>query len=296
MNDSDDLNTDNERIRDVYAYYGLAVYLAQNVERGLSMVLALDGQSMDMTAWDFDARLAENYQCTFGDLVSRFLKSSLAASSDLSERLQRANKQRNDLAHQYFWDRATQFVSPDGQLEMIAELRRIKAEFESLDDDLTKLQETAIKNRGEELDGFHLRVKDHFEGFLAGTKIPHNPERVPNHIEVIAIQEWRSNPNKPGNLVLISKEGRYLVPGERGICYGPASIPSGTTVRPLAFGGALPAKTNPRPKTTASWNYGIPLANGYVLRAQTKSTLRTGRFYVWIQKPQPKKRLIQGFL
>jgi hypothetical protein len=37
------------------------MYLAQNVERGLSMALALEGQSQHMTTWDYDARLAENH-------------------------------------------------------------------------------------------------------------------------------------------------------------------------------------------------------------------------------------------
>ena len=105
------------------------MYMAQNVERELSMLVALEGLSTGMTAWDFDARLAENYQSTFGDLVSKFLSSSQGVSSGLSGQLQRANEQRNDLAHHYFWDRGIQFVSPDGQMAIIAELRQIKPTF-----------------------------------------------------------------------------------------------------------------------------------------------------------------------
>ena len=46
---------------------------------------------------------------------------------------------------------------------------------------------------------------------------------------------------------------------------------------------------NPRPKTASAWNYGIPLADGFVLRAQTKSGLDPGQFWVWIQRPQSSK-------
>lgn len=265
------------------------MYMAQNVERELSMLVALEGLSTGMTAWDFDARLAENYQSTFGDLVSKFLSSSQGVSSGLSGQLQRANEQRNDLAHHYFWDRGIQFVSPDGQMAIIAELRQIKVEFESLDDDLTVLQEAALRRRGEDIDSFRLRVEKNLHGYLSGVAFPHSPERVPNKVLVVAAEEWRSDPDKPGNLVLFSKEGRYLVPGERGICCGPTAMPKGLVSRSLSFDKAFPAELNPRPKTTSAWNYGILLANGFVFRAQIRSGLKAGQFRVWIQRPQPGK-------
>ncbi|WP_188555483.1 hypothetical protein [Edaphobacter dinghuensis] len=280
-------DSESDQIRDVYAYYGLAMYMAQNLERGLAMLLALERQKEGMTAWDFDARLAENYQSTFGDLVSRFLKSPLAASSGLSAHLQRANEQRNDLAHQYFWDRGIQFVSPEGRLAMIAELRQMKTEFERLDDDLQAFQEADLKARGEDIHGFRSRVNASLHGYLSGSAIPHSPELLPNKVTVVAAEEWCSTPDRPGNLVLISREGRFLVPGGWGLCYGPPTIPNGSVARPLAFDRAFPAELNPRPKTSSSWNYGIPLANGYVLRAQTLPGLEIGQFRVWIQPPQP---------
>jgi len=83
------LSLESESIRDVYAHFGLALYLAQGLERQLSQVLALDGDTSHITAWDFDARLAENYQSTFGDLVSRFSRSHSTTSAELCQRLQR---------------------------------------------------------------------------------------------------------------------------------------------------------------------------------------------------------------
>jgi hypothetical protein len=172
---------------------------------------------------------------------------------------------------------------------MIAELRLMQADFESLDDDLSKIFDAQIESRGEDLGSFRARSEAHLDRFLSGIEIPHNPEKVPNHMEVVAAQVWHSDPSKPGNLILVSKEGRYLVPGERGLCYGPPSTPAGTTAGALVLSKAFPAKINPRPKTTAPWNYGIPLANGYVLRAETKPGLAPGLFHTWIQKPRSAK-------
>jgi hypothetical protein len=221
--------------------------------------------------------------------VSKFLSSSQGASSGLSARLQRANEQRNDLAHHYFWDHGIQFTSPDGQMAMIAELSQMRVDFDSLDDHLAAHQEAALSRRGEDIDSSRLRVENNLHGYLSGVVLPHSPERVPNKVVVVAGEEWCSDPDKPGSLVLISKEGRYLVPGERGICYGPTAIPKGSVSRPLSFDKAFPAELNPRPKTTSAWNYGIPLANGYVLRAQPRPGLEARQFRVWIQRPQPGK-------
>lgn len=282
----DTLSPESQRVRDVYAHYGLVMYLAQNAERALSMILALEGQSQHITRWDYDARLAENYQSTFGGLVSKFIALPIALSSGLSDRLQRASLQRNDLAHQYFWDRAIQFASSGGQLKMIAELKQLEAEFTALDDDLGLIVDAFLQGRGDSVDDFHTRAEVSIHAFLSGTQTPHNPASVPNRIEVMAAQVWRVDPGEPGNLVLISSDGRYLVPGERGICYGPISVPTGVTSRALSFDKAFPVQINPRPKTTVPWNYGIPLANGHVLRAETKPDLAPGQFHVWIQRPR----------
>jgi hypothetical protein len=107
-------------------------------------------------------------------------------------------------------------------------------------------------------------------------------------------QEWRSDVSKGGNLVLISKGGRYLVPGEKGLCDGPFAAPAGSSVKNLSFEKAFPATVNPRPKITSLWNYGIPLANGYLLRAQTKAGSAPNEFFVFIQHPRTKATHSKG--
>lgn len=193
---------------------------------------------------------------------------------------------RNDLAHQYFWDRAVQFTSADGQVEMISELRQMQREFESLDDDLEVLLHTVVRNRGQDLESFWANVERRFQGLISGVDVPHSPERVPKQIEVVSAEEWRSDLNKPGTLVLVSREGRYLVTGERGLCYGPRVIPPGKIVMAFSLEGAFPAVINPRPKVSAVSNYGIPLAGGFVLRVATRPGLPPGQFLTWIQRPR----------
>src|SRR5258707_168364 len=62
----------SQQIRDVYAHYGHAMNQAQNVEESLAILLAVSFESNPMTAWDYDARIAANFQANFKDLVTRF--------------------------------------------------------------------------------------------------------------------------------------------------------------------------------------------------------------------------------
>ncbi len=91
------------------------------------MLLAVFGEAELMTVWDYDARLAENFQSTFGALVTKFAELAGPRHVRLTEQLKKAVDDRNDLAHQYFWDRVSQFCSSDGRAQMITELNWITA-------------------------------------------------------------------------------------------------------------------------------------------------------------------------
>ena len=254
------------------------------------MVLALKSQSKLMNKWDLDARLAENYNSTFGELVKIFVASTDPKPVGFDDRLQKALRQRNDLAHQYFWDRGIKFCSNNGRAEMLAELHQMQKEFTTLDDDLAELIEARIQQQGQNIEAFRTRIADSLREMIAGTREPHNPERVPNPIELIGAEVWRPNLSEPGNLVLITRDGKYLIPGEKGLCYGPPEPPSGSNVVTHLYERAFPATINPRPKTEISWNYGIPLANGYILRAETKPDNAAHEFYVSIKRSATRNK------
>lgn len=280
------LDVEAEEIRDVYAHYGLAMYLAQSVERGLSMVVSLVETTNGATTWDFDARLAECYAMTFGELVTRFSALPPASHLDLASRLRLAVGDRNMLAHQYFWDRAVSFNVTEGRGKMLTELQRMQAEFEAIDHDLAALSKSEMTVRGDTPEDLSARTMTVMNGYLDGTLMPQDPLRVPNKIEVVAVQVWRPRKEPHGTLVFVTGEGHHLVPGEKGLVYGPARMPQDYVVEAVDFADAFPVELNPRPKTAVPWNYGIPLANGYVLRAQTRSDAKPGVFFLWIQRPR----------
>ena len=287
-------SSEEEEIREVYAHYGLAMYLAQNLERGLAMVLALMSHSDRRTAWDWEAQLAQHYESTMGTLVGRFTAQYLAQEPVLTASLSVANDHRNELAHHYFWDRGLQFCSAQGRMDMLSELKQIQRNFRQLDDALICLAEEMLEQQGQDVQAFRARTEVSLHALLSGATEPRNPEVVPNPVELVQAQEWRSGGKPHSNLVFLTKDSRVLAPGEWGLCYGPQSPPTDTVVQKVSLESALPAIVNPRPKTSTPWNYGIPLSNGYILRTKVQDHNQPNNFSVWIQKPAGKGTIRRG--
>lgn len=259
------LDAESEQIREVYAHFGLAMYQAQNLERALAILLAVFGDSKPMTAWDYDARLAENFKSTFGPLVGKFATLSDPACTALLKPLEKAVDDRNELAHHYFWDRATQFFSSDGRAHMIEELLILGNRFKFLDGRSMELARRIAQQRGLTKEALETETESEIKRLLSGTSEPYKPERVPNPVEIVSACEWRAESTVKCALVLVSNDAKYLLLGERGLCYGPQNIPVEELVVKKNFARALPAVVNPRPKKCVPWDYAITLANGYTL-------------------------------
>ncbi len=141
--------------------------------------------------WDYDARLAESFQSTFGALVTKFAELAAPEHTRLTDQLAKAVDDRNDLAHHYFWDRVAQFCSSEGRAQMITELNWMMFRFEYLDQELAGLTREYTKRKGISAEALESSTADHLKELLAGLMEPHNPQRVPNPVEIVAAYEWR---------------------------------------------------------------------------------------------------------
>lgn len=107
MTNRDDL------VRDTYAHFGLAMCKAQVLEHGI----------------EIDTFIDQQFENTLGQLV-RELKKYVAVPADLSEVLSEALVKRNWLAHDYFREHATDFVTEIGCSRMISELEAVQRFFD----------------------------------------------------------------------------------------------------------------------------------------------------------------------
>jgi hypothetical protein len=133
MNDQQEF----DQIRDVYAHFGLAVYLAQCVEQSIFLhLLFLDhfpkaiAKFTSKEAWvsaidEFEARELGQ---TMGKLIRR-MKEAGQPTDNIQVLLTTVLKQRNWLAHKYFADRAVEFTRESGREKMVRELEELQGLF-----------------------------------------------------------------------------------------------------------------------------------------------------------------------
>ena len=162
MSDQPEFN-DDAQTREVYAHFGLAIYLAQCLEHGIVNAL-LYAKLMpkelkrykrrrplpfDRTGFEsrFDLFMEQNFDQTIGALV-RLLRETTTVPANLDAELIEAKDARNFLAHGYFRDRAEAFVSRVGRASMIAELERLQKLFVHADDELRAVVEPFAAQSG----------------------------------------------------------------------------------------------------------------------------------------------------
>lgn len=135
--------------RQVYANFGLALYMAQVLESGLVNVAVWTGIRDEeySTYADAEADLVALFRKTMGaqrlELLAR--RPDLAHMEDL---LTRALRLRNFLAHNYFRERAAAFTTEDGQQRMIEELKGAREFFSEVDAEMTKLVREIMRLKG----------------------------------------------------------------------------------------------------------------------------------------------------
>ena len=134
-----------EHTKTVYAHHGLAMYLAQCLEHGLANALifidlipqkAQTVRTREEWTAEFDSFMGRNFAQTLGRLI-RNLHNSTAVPPELEEKLSQALKYRNRLAHHFFRERATEFMSASGRDSMIRELEAAQELFQTADDFLS---------------------------------------------------------------------------------------------------------------------------------------------------------------
>ena len=149
----DDLNDpindpDEYLVREVFAYFGRAMYAASCVESGLVLGL-MQAELMSQTVgrarreksgptraeWEarFDAYMARHEQLGMGTLIGRF-RSVLKVDTELDALLDEALARRNRLAHAFFREKAVDFAHSAGCAGMITELEQDHALFRRAED------------------------------------------------------------------------------------------------------------------------------------------------------------------
>jgi hypothetical protein len=144
MPDPDDLliveeiSQSNWQAREVYAKFGLAMYVGQVLEHEIVNLLSWSGISAGEYATYEQAESAssELFGKTMGTLKATLLRRRVDLGH-LDDDLMRAVRLRNFLAHNYFRERAAAAMTREGREQMIAELDQAIEFFQEVDAKLT---------------------------------------------------------------------------------------------------------------------------------------------------------------
>jgi len=129
-----------EQIREVYAQFGLAIFLAQVLEHSLvnAMVAGRLAERETLTKPDVDAFMTEQFEKPLGRLISTLSK-FVQVPDELAMILREALEERNWLAHHYFRERANMFMTEAGRQAMLDELPQSHQKFERAEEALTAM-------------------------------------------------------------------------------------------------------------------------------------------------------------
>jgi hypothetical protein len=145
---------DGDLVKEVYAYFGLCMYFAQDFETGLINALtALETATNEKPfRQTFDALYAKHEALTFGNLLKSLARHKFFPA-DLIKTVEQLKADRDHLAHRFFRDHVMHFTTVGGCSIMIEELERRRTAFAALDERVTELEDTAFERLGFDVEG-----------------------------------------------------------------------------------------------------------------------------------------------
>lgn len=135
--------------RQIFAYFGLAMYWAQCIEHGIANVAVATGQRDGVITTEDE--FAVDHATMLRRTMGQARKELLERRPDLTEfedKLSRAVTLRNFLAHAYFRERSAAFMTADGKEAMVKELERAAEFMEEVNDDFVALSVDMVRATG----------------------------------------------------------------------------------------------------------------------------------------------------
>lgn len=160
---------DSEQIKEVYAHFGLAMYVAQCVEQSIILLLIFHDFfpkniaskiHLNPKLWadrydEFEEIVSSK---TMGRLIKHLMRVKELTKPDLTS-LQAALEKRNWLAHSYFSQNAQYFTFEEGRQKMVKELEECRDSLGDVDVMLMKSIDLLCKKYGMSEEQFE-RIKE----------------------------------------------------------------------------------------------------------------------------------------
>jgi hypothetical protein len=253
---------DEQRAKEVYAWFGAAYYFSEVLHRQLANMYALRlRMSTDLVVRPrIEEELRRACEMTLGQLI--------AATQDLvrperADALQEALQRRNFLAHHFWYDQIRLMTSAEGMDTLIAELQEHAEFFQRLDESIT-----ADFDHDLPLGGFTEKQIAHALADVMAGK-PSDPlpkKRYLRRTERI-VRAWITETRNPAYPIFESEDGALWQLADIGLAWAPYDSLAQEWA-PHPFQTCLPATCAPRPVDAQPWKYTLRFGNRGIVRVR----------------------------
>lgn len=247
------MNEQDFKIMEIFAYYGRALFMAQCVEKGIMNIIIYSHHDNKITKTRIDELLYEKSKLTLGQL-KREIQNSDAFSDTEREIIEEFHKKRDFLTHSYWWERAVEFADDKLEYNFLQELTEYTTFFEKIN--------FIIENK------YFLINKEHKINFKTtqdilmayGKTIPIESFRELTKNETVLDIFGYKNANQSIIPLFQLQDKTNWTVCERGLTQYKEELDE-LNIEPIKeLEGIFPINQfNPRPKIIAFWNYELDL-------------------------------------
>ncbi|TXK30872.1 hypothetical protein FVR03_20235 [Pontibacter qinzhouensis] len=244
---------DEDKIKDIFAYYGRAMCIAQSVEKGIMCMLLLPQRDNFITQSRYDELLYEKSSYTFGQLKRELLQLNIFTDDELNK-LDEFHKKRDFLVHNYWWDRSVELYDPNLQHKLFDELEAYTIFFIEINEIIKGINHTVLEKNNINLQ----RIQE--EMIAEGETPILEPFRKLKKSEVLVdLFGYRNNPNSYIPIFQLD-DLTYWTLCEVGLTQYKEHIVETEKVPLKQVDGLFPiVQFNPRPAVNTPWKYQLDL-------------------------------------
>lgn len=136
--------------REMYAHFGLTIYLSQVFEKGIMNILTTFTYIENKGSWTQEQfnEVSDSFEKdTLGTLLKKLRKLAFF-DTNTEQQITKSHELRNFLAHNYFWTNAAKSTITSGKISIIEELQNYQIIFRETDIIVSGLNNKIMKSHG----------------------------------------------------------------------------------------------------------------------------------------------------
>ena len=238
-------------MRDIYAEFGVVVHKAQNIEK-MMLLLSIDAPKLTLSR--LNEIIFEKSFLTFG-LLKRDIESTKIFSKDELEDIDNFNSVRNEIIHNFWWNRTSKLKNEDSRLNILSELSEIRIAFEKLEKSFFEKQKGILVGWGMNPGELNGELVDEYDVLPSADMF----RRLSKSETIIDVFRYKTSFNGTIPLFLLEDDTYWSV-CEAGLTRYEEEIDNSKLEKIKLFKDIFPIKGfNPRPRRDKDWHYDLLL-------------------------------------